>query len=119
MVVVNALAGLLLRLEPQICEVLFDRDLETFSNDSENEYQPLTPPGSVSSGSRPLSPCHSTNDITKVTTLQSPFLDSGYRNSKSSLEGDCDALAHCLGSSADGSASSFSTKAYLSMSRFF
>jgi len=77
--------GLILQLEPRIREAVFGQDHELPSSDSEIEYQPLTPPESVYSESRSLSPCHSTLDITEATILQSPIQKIYNRRNKSSL----------------------------------
>ncbi|KXN90070.1 Nogo-B receptor [Leucoagaricus sp. SymC.cos] len=59
--------GLVLRLESRIREGIFGADSEMLSSDTENEFQPLTPPASVYSDSCQLSPCHSMSDITLET----------------------------------------------------
>ncbi|KAF9453860.1 hypothetical protein P691DRAFT_562618 [Macrolepiota fuliginosa MF-IS2] len=77
--------GLILHLEPRIREAVFSQDHEPPSSDSEIEYQPLTPPESVYSESRSLSPCDSTPDFTEATILQSPIQRIRNRKNKSSL----------------------------------
>ncbi|EKM83917.1 hypothetical protein AGABI1DRAFT_51492 [Agaricus bisporus var. burnettii JB137-S8] len=58
--------GHILRLERQICETIFGQEFEQHSSDSEMDYQPLTPPASVYSESRQLSPCQSATDVTSI-----------------------------------------------------
>lgn len=78
--------GLVLQLEPRIREAVFGQEFEQLSSDSEMEYQPLTPPASVYSESRQVSPCHSTTDVTKVTILRHQMRgdDDGKRSSSTS-----------------------------------
>lgn len=91
--------GLLLNLESQIREGVFGPDSETASSDSDNDYQPLTPPMSIYSDSRQLSPCQSTSDVTKVAVLRTSSLSGGHRAKKSPLIAAQQPISLCLLSS--------------------